>query len=155
MVNTLLRLNLDPTEKLIMNQQNIIDNLNFANDHRNCAQDKQPIVYLELEDGGIEERPLPTVWGICDVCNGEGKHTNPAVDCGGLSYDDFAGDRDFAEDYSSGMYDITCNKCNGRTTIKVVDWENLTPEIRSAYEAQLNEEARDYAEHMAEIRMGA
>lgn len=51
---------------------------------------------------------------VCDVCEGRGKHVNPAIDAGGLTAADFAADPDFFDDYRSGKYDVTCYGCGGR-----------------------------------------
>jgi len=125
--------------------------LNYANDRRNCERDKVPTVWID----DCTEVELPTKWEVCPVCNGEGKHVNPSIDCNGLTASDFAEDPDFYDSYMSGTYDVPCNKCGGRTTARVVDWDMLTPELREAYERQLDEEAAMYAEHMGELRMGA
>lgn len=131
-----------------------ISDSNFAADARN--QDAAaPILYVELADGSIDEVELPTKWKLCSVCGGEGRHVNPAIDCDGLSSEDFDADPDFADDYRSGVYDIECNRCHGRTTERVVDWERLTAEQRAQYERQLADDAACRAERLAEIRMGA
>lgn len=129
----------------------IIENLNFASDPRNGDPDSAPI--LILSDG--TQVPLPTRWEVCDVCNGDGTHVNPSIDCHGLTPDDFAEDPDFAEEYLSGTYDVPCNKCQGRTTMRAVDLDRLSPQHLALWEQQQRDEAYDRAEHWAEIRMGA
>lgn len=57
-------------------------------------------------------------WLICPVCDGEGKTVNPNIDAHGLTAEDFREDPDFAEDYRSGLYDITCAACNGLRVVK-------------------------------------
>lgn len=57
-------------------------------------------------------------WMICPACQGEGKCVNPNIDSNGLTAEDFADDPDFAEDYMSGLYDVTCGACNGRGSIR-------------------------------------
>ena len=59
----------------------------------------------------------PFKWVVCNLCQGKGKVVNPSIDSGGLSAEDFAEDPDFMEGYLSGMYDIECPRCAGRTTI--------------------------------------
>jgi DNA-directed RNA polymerase subunit RPC12/RpoP len=131
-----------------------IDDLNYLNDPRNQgpAEDK-PILYLE-EDNDIKEVELPTHWEVCDVCRGEGKHVNPAIDCGGIS-EEMEDDPDFRENYMSGMYDVTCNHCGGKRVVKGVDWEAMSDEHQKLYERQLQQAHNDHLEHMAELRMGA
>lgn len=130
-----------------------MSDLNYLTDARNQPAASR-VLYLEREDGSTDEIELPTTWAVCSVCNGEGKHVNPSIDCGGLTADDFHDDPDFESDYFGGVYDVTCNRCNGRTTERVVDWNALTDEQREAYENQLEGEASDRAEHLAEIRAG-
>jgi hypothetical protein len=62
---------------------------------------------------------------VCPVCEGEGTTVNPNIDCNGLSAEDFRDDPDFAEDYMSGVYDITCKACNGLRVIKPERVEEL------------------------------
>ena len=114
------------------------------NDSRNCAPASAPILYTDK--GEIE---LPIKWTVCDVCHGEGKHVNPAIDDNGLCAEDFENDPDFHQDYMSGVYDQACNRCKGRTTVQAVDWENLTSEQSESYKAQLREEEDDRAAHLA------
>lgn len=129
-----------------------IDDVNYARDPRNCGRCPER-VYI-YDDEGIE-RELPTRWEVCDVCDGRGHHVNPSIDAGGLSAEDFADDPDFREAYFRGDYDQRCNRCGGRTTIRVVDRDACEPELLAAYDADLEAQARDDAERLAEIRMGA
>jgi len=123
----------------------------WAQDHRNCQRDTAPVLYLD--DG--TEMQMPTRWVVCPVCDGAGTHVNPAIDCGGLSAEDFADDPDFAEDYFSGAYDQPCNRCAGRTTVREVDLDRLSAEHRSAYEQQTRDEAYYQAMCRAEQMAGA
>lgn len=125
-----------------------LENLNYARDHRNR---RGPRLVVEIDE---VEHELPTKWEVCSVCDGEGKHVNPSIDCNGLSAEDFDEDPDFAEAYFDGAYDVPCNRCNGRSTERVVDWDKVPPELRAAYERQAREEADYQAERWAEIRMG-
>jgi hypothetical protein len=134
-----------------MSHDAYLEEINFATDRRNCAADAIPILYLE--DG--TEFPLPTTWGVCDVCDGKGSHVNPSIDASGLSAEDFANDPEFAEDYAGGVYDTVCNKCRGRTTVRVVAVNRLSPEHRKAYERQVQDAADDGAMRLAELRAGA
>ena len=129
----------------------IIEELNYARDPRNCDAAMAPVVYM---DDGSEE-PLPVKWAVCDVCEGKGTHVNPSIDCNGISPEAFAEDPDFAEDYSSGMYDQPCNHCKGRTTVPVVDEGACDSLLLAMYRRQLQEEADDRACYLAEMRMGA
>ena len=79
----------------------------------------------ELKEVG-ESLSMPRVvahtkWAICNVCDGNGTHVNPSIDCGGLTQDDFDQDPEFAESYFSGRYDQTCSGCNGSGKVRIVD----------------------------------
>jgi hypothetical protein len=79
---------------------------NYARDRRVTAR------YIEQPPKGI-----PFNWVVCDLCEGNGKVVNPSIDASGLSAEDFRDDPDFADDYRSGVYDIQCPQCRGRTTV--------------------------------------
>lgn len=70
-------------------------------------------------------------WIICPACHGEGTCVNPNIDANGLTAEDFAEDPDFAEEYRSGTYDVSCAACNG------------TGKIRHSHLATLAEHAED------------
>ena len=106
--------------------QNALYERNLQNDSRNCQLAQKPILFAD--DGS--EIELPYKWALCPVCNGKGTHVNPAIDCGGLTGEDFDRDPEFADNYFSGVYDIPCNRCGGRTTIPRIDLEKITPEQR-------------------------
>ena len=103
-----------------------------------------------MEDREVE---LAWIWAVCPVCNGEGKHVNPAIDAGGLS-EEMMGDLDFLEGYVSGVYDQACNHCEGKRVIPEVDWSKLDAGQKALYEAQLDAEWADEEERLSEIRMG-
>lgn len=137
-----------------------IDDFNYFSDRRARATIPGiPTVILEVidEDGERfdEERELPWRWGVCPVCEGKGSHVNPAIDCNGLTADDFAEDPDFAEDYFSGRYDMPCNGCGGRTTVPVLDEEQCTDDELQAWREQLHAEDEDRRAFLAELRAGA
>lgn len=79
---------------------------------------------LYEEDGvDIISVPVNMSWAVCPLCYGEGKVVNPSIDCGGLTQEDFDEDPAFREDYFSGVYDVTCPECHGRTTVPL--WESV------------------------------
>lgn len=135
--------------------QQMLEDRAYENDARNCEPAGVPVLYVEQADGTVAEVALPTRWEVCPVCEGAGTHVNPAIDAGGLTAEDFADDPDFAEDYFAGAYDQTCNRCKGRSTVREVDFDRLSPEVRELYERQLREEAATRAEERAERLMGA
>lgn len=134
-----------------MNNDYIFENLNYARDARTQGPaDEHPTVII-----GDAEVELPTCWEVCPVCSGAGKHVNPSIDAGGISAQRMHEDPDFAQSYFSGAYDVPCNHCGGRTTVRGVNWEALSPEMSDAYEDQLRMEYEAHQEHLAEIRAGA
>lgn len=130
-----------------------MDDYNYHGDPRvrNAGKNKPPVLYLD--DGSELELPIKII--VCPTCSGRGKHVNPSIDAGGISADEMHDDPDFADAYMSGVFDQTCYQCDGRTTVPDVDWAQLTPEQAKQYERQLQDEAGDDAERLAELRMGA
>lgn len=113
---------------------------------------KTPVLYCD--DGS--EIDLPTKWEVCGSCEGRGT-TSRHVECdgGGFTSSEWAEqDQDFREDYLAGRYDRACNACGGRTTVKVVDYDRMSPEQAAAYDSQLAADSYCRAEEMAERRMG-
>ena len=131
-----------------------LENWNYANDARTKGPAEKPVLYLENGD----EIELPMHWAVCPVCEGEGKHVNPSIDAGGLTiYDDrgdYEPDPEFLEDYMGGVYDQTCNRCEGKRVVPEVAWNAMTDEDQEAYKIQLEAERECEAEQLAEIRMG-
>lgn len=110
------------------------------------------------EEGDTIEVDLPAHYGVCPRCNGEGRHTDPAIDGNGLDANDFAEDPDFKEDYFSGVYDITCEECKGLRVVAAVDEDSLTEEQKQhlqRYYEDLRSLHEIDAQMAAERRMGA
>lgn len=129
----------------------IIDDLNYAQDPRTQGRIENPVI--ELESG--DEIELPWRWEVCPVCDGKGTHVNPSIDAGGINYETFGDDPDFAEDYRQGVFDQTCNGCGGRSTVPVIDEPKCAKEDLAAYHNKLDADADYRAECLAEMRMGA
>ncbi len=114
---------------------------------------RNPVLYCE--DGS--ERELPTRWEVCPSCDGRGT-TCRHVECdgGGFTSSEWAEqDADFREDYLAGRYDRACDECGGRTTVKIVDFDRLSPEDAKSYDEQLAADTYCRAEEYAERRAGA
>jgi hypothetical protein len=126
-----------------------IEECNYVRDARNR---RAPATVVVMPDG--REVQLPTHKAVCPVCRGTGSTVNPSIDCNGLTADDFDEDPDFAESYANGTYDVTCSRCGGDNVVDEVDWDRVPADVRAEYERQDEEEARDFAEHLAEIRAG-
>ena len=93
-----------------------------------------------------------TKWAICSLCDGNGKHVNPSIDCGGITQDEFDEDPDFRDDYFSGRYDVQCKACEGTGKVRTiggnkgfVQW--VLEEVERADEASM-ECAREMAWEM-------
>ena len=102
-----------------------------------------------------EEHFLPWRYEVCPLCQGRGRHTNPAIDAHGISPEEFAADPDFAADYFGGVYDVTCYECKGHNVVPVVDRDALDADMLAAYDAQITEEAEFRSVCEAERRAGA
>ena len=96
----------------------------------------------------VETVTIPAKWDICDLCDGEGTHVNPAIDAGGLSQEDFEQDPSFTEAYFNGIYDVPCRQCGGTGKM-------LVPVDAQDYIEWNNQRANDRAEAAAERRMAA
>lgn len=118
------------------------------------------ITFLTLDAETAEvEIDLPAKYEVCDLCHGEGKHVNPAVDGNGLTQEDFDEDPDFREAYFSGVYDVRCEECQGTRVMLEVDEaackaQGLEKELAAYFQYRRDMDAVDAA--MAEERrMGA
>jgi len=118
------------------------------------------IKFIRITDEGDEvEIALPAKYEVCQTCEGQGKHVNPAIDGNGLSREDFDEDPDFRESYFNGDYDVTCQECGGQRVVLEIDEaeakrQGLKTDLEAYYE-QGREEAAYQAECAAERRMGA
>lgn len=100
---------------------------------------------------------VPAKYELCRTCQGRGQHVNPSIDSHGISPDEFEEDPDFRDDYLSGVYDVDCYDCDGRTTLLIPDEDRMTDEQKALVERRDEEEAeaaRDAAEYAYEQRMG-
>lgn len=103
-----------------------------------------------------DDRPfcmtLPIKNEVCSLCSGTGKTTDPNIDCGGISREDFAEDPDFEHDYFSGRYDQTCARCKG---INVEAHPKFPKWLADAIESHDQSEWEGIRESCAERAMGA
>ena len=100
---------------------------------------------------------LPAKNEVCGRCNGEGVHDHPAF-ANGLTWEDFAEDPDFYEEYRSGMYDVVCTECKGLRVVPVVYELQLSEDqkiVWNEYQEDLRCIAEMNREMEAERRMGA
>ena len=152
-------------------QKQAIENLNYWNDSRVRASMMTPAykvlstnknttrVQLDeflLESLIFEDEILPedhdgifelaTKYEVCEFCRGSGSVVNPSIDAGGLSFEDFDEDPDFAEDYLSDRYNQPCPTCKGRRVVPCVEFSDEN--IREAIEGFIRNQ-REHAREMA------
>jgi len=140
----------------IASNRGIMDNWNYMNDPRSNAESAYDRYnprartitinwtdYNEENDEEIEKSlTLPARMEVCDLCGGTGSHTNPSIDAGGLSREDFDEDPDFEEEYFSGRYDVPCKQCGSKNVIPVVNEDVLSKEQREEYNKYLEDESK-------------
>jgi hypothetical protein len=116
--------------------------------------DEQKMI-ATIDDGADwlddEEQEIPFKWEICPTCQGKGTHVNPAIDCGGISGEQFAEDPGFMHDYVNGLYDQPCNECHGRRVVA----EPALEEHAKAYERWLEAEIKYQSMCAMERAVGA
>ncbi len=119
---------------------------------------KITLTYLD-EDGDELAFEAPAKYEVCERCHGTGKHVNPSVDGHGITDAEFADDPDFADDYYSGRYDVTCEVCGGKRVALCLDYDEaaLDPDLAkdlSCFEKYAEWKVNYAAECAAERRMG-
>jgi predicted methyltransferase len=142
----------------------MIEDANYYNDARVRAMDSDgmdrneadmTIRFVKENDDGEEvEYTLPARFGVCPTCNGKGHHVNPAIDCNGLTSEDFEDDPDFRESYFSGAYDQTCNECGGKRVVLEVDEDAAPKDVLAVYVEWCEDRGYEAAERRAEMRGG-
>lgn len=132
----------------------------YHSDHRVRSRDKWYTEFMEDAMSafitiGEEDILVPCKYEVCPTCNGTGKHVNPSIDCEGLTAEDFARDPDFAQDYASGHYDMTCYGCGGKRVVPVMDREKIDPKLLEQIDHHLEEQESYRRIHLSEITRGA
>ena len=112
------------------------------------------VIKYDDEDESEEEIELPAMWELCGLCQGRGTHVDPSIDSCGISNEDFAEDPGFRESYFSGAYDVSCYRCNGRTTEPTVNVDSLSKEHKAFYEGLIEDHYNGIAERESEIKYG-
>lgn|SRR5678815_2921761 len=113
--------------------------------------EKEMLFTIEAENG--DDLYIPATWEVCDTCHGMGKHVNPAIDSNGLTSEDFE-DRDFEEDYFSGVYDVPCSCCYGKRVEPIVNWDAMDGKLKAYVQDYIDSWFSYQAEVWAERRMG-
>ncbi len=107
-----------------------------------------PIFYTN-EDVEIA---LPFKWEICGCCNGHGT-SSAYLGAYTESEMDEAGP-DFHDDYMAGVYDRTCDECEGEGKVKVIDRARCGKALLRKYDQQARIDREIDAEQRAEIAAG-
>lgn len=126
----------------------------YGYDHREALKPSNELKSFE-ECMGVE---LPKKKIVCPTCNGKGTHVNPSIDAHGLSREDFDEDPDFARDYMSGVYDVSCYECRGNNVVDALDEGALkrsNPELLKEWREWLDSAYETEAVYASERRMGA
>lgn len=114
-------------------------------------------VEYENDDGEEIVAQLPAKYEVCYRCDGGGTHVNPNIDGHGISAEEWHNDWDEEERelYMAGAYDVSCEECNGKRVLLVVDEdaiEHASQEVKDAFESYQHQ-ARCDAEYEAECAM--
>ena len=145
------------------NKRQRLEDHHYYTDYRVLAIDQSS--YLEVNEDNmiadviINDENIGKVhvsYEVCPTCRGKGKHVNPNIDAHGIPAEEFYGNPRFEHDYKSGMYDVSCNECNGE---RVVPRPNPMGEdekdVFDRFQEHLNALRERRAERAAERSMGA
>jgi len=103
-----------------------------------------PSVIAEaMNDGEITKAQIPFEWEICNVCRGDGGHSNRL---GVINVDDW--DDEELGDYFAGRYDVACERCDGSGKIRHIVTAYLPEDVQQFVE----EYRRDYSDGLEERR---
>jgi hypothetical protein len=102
-----------------------------------AKHENRNLIYFSSDEHD-QEKTAPHKWEICRSCRGEGKSS---AYLGAFTQDDMEEEGpEFVEDYVNGVYDQTCEECNGTGKVKVADFSQMTPaEVAAFREDRLNE----------------
>jgi len=66
-------------------------------------------------------------YAVCPRCRGEGSHVNPSVDGHGITAEEMDElGPEFFEDYMGGLYDVACERCEGKRVVPQCAREGCT-----------------------------
>ncbi len=149
-------------------QNQTMENYNYHNDPRTRAQYKSKwfstvdlkamiatVIIYDADNDIEEEVTVPWKYEVCPTCKGKGKHVNPAIDCCGLTEDDFGADPDLYEAYQSSLYDVSCYGCEGKRVVPVLDRDKTDPQIVKLLDKREAEECAYEMMCASERAMGA
>ena len=108
-------------------------------------------------DGDSYIYNFPMRYEVCHLCEGRGRHVNPSIDSHGISSEEFYEDPDFAEEYFSGSYDVSCYECQGKKVVPSIEVDMLSKEDMEhyfLYEEMMEHRETELRQRAYEIRMG-
>lgn len=111
------------------------------------------------DEGNEVVHELPSKREVCSRCDGEGTHLTPSIGEHCYSAEEFEESFSTDEEQESyfrrgGIYDVTCEVCDGKRVEEVVDEECCDPVLLKAYHKRLEDERYFELECAAERRMG-
>lgn len=135
---------------------------NYYSDHRVRAGNANSLLdHIDLKkmeakfENDEKEYTVKIHFAVCPTCDGKGSHVNPSIDCNGISAEDFYNDRDFAEDYMQGMYDVPCYGCKGQRVVPEIDTKQTKKDVLELYYELIEDREQYLAIQESERRMGA
>lgn len=78
------------------------------------------------KSGRTLTRKLPAKFAVCQECHGKGSHLVKGMRGAVYTWEDFAEDPEFQEDYFGGAYDVPCETCHGQRVVPEPEREALT-----------------------------
>lgn len=99
------------------------------------------------------ESHVPTKFEVCPQCEGRGHHSQHLGAFTGEDIDRL-GD-EFFEGYRRGDYDKTCETCNGKNVVEVIDRDRATAAQLHQYDEAIADYEDMAATEAAERRFGA
>jgi hypothetical protein len=106
-----------------------------------------------MNDGEIPKCDLKYEWEICESCRGNGSHSKHL---GVISHEDLNDwDEEDFHRYRSGVYDQTCDRCNGSGKVRELDTESLPEEVVKYIDDYFSGWSEEIAIRRSEMSMGA
>lgn len=89
------------------------------------------------EDGEETTYEFPAINEVCDRCEGFGTHLTPSIGLHAYSTGEFNESFDEDEKYEyfrrGGIYDVSCEVCNGKNVVVIVSENLLNEEEKTLY----------------------
>lgn len=90
------------------------------------------------DEGEEITHQFPGINEVCHRCEGYGSHLTPSIGNHAYSMEEFneSFDEDEAQQYFTrgGMYDVTCEVCNGDRVVQEINEKLLSPEDKILYD---------------------